>query len=202
MDDMEKFMNADTHRRVRRRRAETAIFALMLLLLVVPFAATCIAEAGDGTTEAATYYPGKWDDWEARAPQDVGMDAALLDKAVAYSKAHETTRPKNLDLAIRQSISGQTYDELIGPTKPRGSTSGMVLRHGYIVAEWGNTRRVDMTFSATKSYLATTVGLAWDKGLIRKLDDPARMQVPGKTFASKHNRAITWHIPNRHAASF
>jgi CubicO group peptidase (beta-lactamase class C family) len=124
----------------------------------------------------------------------VGLNAARLEKAVEYAKAHETTRPRDLDLAIRQSISGQTYDELIGPTKPRGGNNGLILRHGYIVAEWGDTRRVDMTFSATKSYLATTAGLAFDNGLIRKLDDPVESYVPGELFSSEHNRKITWHM--------
>jgi CubicO group peptidase (beta-lactamase class C family) len=182
-------MKRATHRRDRCRRARTATLRLIWLSAAVACSGASHAAAAEGA-----YYPGKWDEWETRAPQDVGMDPALLDKAVAFSKAHESTQPRNLDLAIRQSISGQTYDELIGPTKPRGATNGLILRHGYIVAEWGDTRRVDMTFSATKSYLATTAGLAWDKGLIRKLDDPARMYVPGKTFASKHNRAITWHM--------
>ena len=39
----------------------------------------------------------------------------------------------------------------IGPTVPRGTTNGLIIRGGRIVAEWGDTERADMTFSATKS---------------------------------------------------
>jgi CubicO group peptidase (beta-lactamase class C family) len=163
------------------------LFVVLACLAPLP---ACPAQAAE---PAGHYYPGKWDDWLARKPAEVGMDAALLDRAIAFSQAHETTRPRDLDLAVRTSIAGQAYDELIGPTKPRGGVSGIVLRHGYIVAEWGDTRRVDMTFSATKSYLATTAGLAFDKGLIRKLGDPVKDYVPGKLFDSPHNSAITWH---------
>ena len=58
------------------------------------------------------------------------------------------------------------FNQPIGPTKPRGGATGAVVRNGVIAAEWGTPNRVDMTFSATKSYLASCVGLAIDRGLI------------------------------------
>jgi len=58
------------------------------------------------------------------------------------------------------------FIELVGPTKDRGGQAGMILKDGYIIAEWGDINRVDMTFSVTKSYLSTVVGLAYDNGLI------------------------------------
>jgi CubicO group peptidase (beta-lactamase class C family) len=65
------------------------------------------------------------------------------------------------------------------------------------VAEWGDTDRVDMTFSITKSYLSTTGGLAWDAGLIRDLEDPVVSYLrPGEgreLFEPSHNTSITWH---------
>jgi CubicO group peptidase (beta-lactamase class C family) len=70
--------------------------------------------------------------------------------------------------------------------------SGLILRHGYIVAEWGDPARVDMTFSVSKSYLATIAGLALDQGLIRNLDDHVEEYVIDGGFDSAHNRKITW----------
>jgi CubicO group peptidase (beta-lactamase class C family) len=49
-----------------------------------------------------------------------------------------------------------------------------------------------MTFSVTKSFLSSTVGLALDRGLIRDLNDPVRIYAPGGHFESEHNRKITW----------
>jgi CubicO group peptidase (beta-lactamase class C family) len=69
----------------------------------------------------------------------------------------------------------------------------MVIKNGYIVAEWGDTKRVDMTFSVSKSYLSTTAGLALDAGLIKDVHDKAGDYVRDGTFASKHNSKITWH---------
>ncbi|MCA1613671.1 MAG: serine hydrolase, partial [Acidobacteria bacterium] len=74
--------------------------------------------------------------------------------------------------------------------------------------------RVDMTFSVTKSFVSTAVGLAYDRKLIRSLDDrvrdyvaPALALAPAEgrvragaagggrllePFESEHNRKITW----------
>jgi CubicO group peptidase (beta-lactamase class C family) len=84
----------------------------------------------------------------------------------------------------------------------------VILRHGYIVAEWGDPHRVDMTFSVTKSFLSTTVGLALDRGLIRSVEDrvadamaPIELVVREAAtnggsallpFETPHNRKITW----------
>ena len=50
----------------------------------------------------------------------------------------------------------------------------MIVHKGAIVAEWGEPLRVDMTHSVTKSLLSSVVGLAFDSGMIRSIDDTAR----------------------------
>jgi len=43
----------------------------------------------------------------------------------------------------------------------RGGASGIITRHGYIVAEWGAPEAAwTSTFSVTKTFLTTVVGLA------------------------------------------
>jgi hypothetical protein len=60
----------------------------------------------------------------------------------------------------------------------------------------------DMTFSASKSYLATVAGLALDRGLIRSVDDPVKNYVDDGTFDSPHNSKITWrHLLNHEIAA-
>ena len=56
----------------------------------------------------------------------------------------------------------------------KGGAAGLIMRHGYIVAEWGDPARVDMTHSVTKTFLTTVIGLAWQRGLIRDVSDYAR----------------------------
>jgi CubicO group peptidase (beta-lactamase class C family) len=140
--------------------------------------------------EPAPYFPPRWE-WETRRPAQVGMDSVKLQEVVAFARANEATIHKDsVDLAL--AVAGEPYNTIVGPTMTRGGHSGVVIRHGYIVLEWGDTKKVDWTFSAAKSYLATTIGLALDAGLIRSLKDPVVDYVKDGSFDSPHNAKITW----------
>jgi CubicO group peptidase (beta-lactamase class C family) len=93
-----------------------------------------------------------------------------------------------------ESYAREPFDTPIGPIKDRGGASGLVLRNGYIIAEWGNPARVDMTFSVTKTFLTTVVGLAWQRGLIKDVNDDVRPYMPPGVdlFEAEHNRNIKW----------
>ncbi|MGD2152206.1 MAG: serine hydrolase [Gemmatimonadales bacterium] len=150
--------------------------------------------AASATSQTGLYYPGRPGDWETRRPEEVGMDAALLEAAIQFAKDNESTAPRDLELNHYMSFGGggEPYGEAIGPFKTRGDMTGIIVRHGYIVAEWGEPFRVDMTFSVTKSFLSTTVGLAWDRGMIRDVNDRVQRYVPSDHFDSEHNSKITW----------
>jgi len=135
-------------------------------------------------------YPGPHEGWTRRAPAEAGLDARLLEEAIAFAKASEAREPRDLERA--RVLSFEPYAEALGPFKPRGEMTGVILRHGYLVAEWGEPLRVDMTFSVTKSFLSTTVGLAFDRGLIRDLNEPVQRYVTTGEFDSEHNSKITW----------
>jgi CubicO group peptidase (beta-lactamase class C family) len=137
------------------------------------------------------YYPGRTGDWESRRPEEVGMNAESLQKAVDLAMANEVRIPRDLRLAISNSF--EPDNTIVGPTKERGGPAGMIIKNGYIVAEWGDTKRVDMTFSVSKSYLSTIAGLALDAGLIKDVHDKAGNYVRDGTFSSEHNSKITWH---------
>src|SRR5919204_6076867 len=123
------------------------------------------------------YFPERFD-WQHRAPGEVGIDAAKLDEVVKFAVANESPSTKDLAMDLALTFGREPFGNLIGPTKERGAANGLVIRHGYIVAEWGDVRRVDMTFSVTKSFLSTVVGLAWQKGLIRDVNDRVRDYMP------------------------
>jgi CubicO group peptidase (beta-lactamase class C family) len=74
----------------------------------------------------------------------------------------------------------------------RSGTNGVVLRHGYIVAEFGDTKANDPVYSVAKSFLSTTASVAFGKGLIRGVDDPVRAYVKDGGYDSAHNAKITW----------
>jgi CubicO group peptidase (beta-lactamase class C family) len=135
-------------------------------------------------------------EWQKKAPADVGMNADGLGEAVEYHRAHETAWNRDFIaksgayVGVADEPAGQ--DEVLGPVRPRGGPNGLVVRGGSIVAEWGDTRRADMSFSIAKSYLAVLAGLAVQRGLIRDLDDPVRKYALDEDFTSPQNREITW----------
>ena len=119
------------------------------------------------------YYPERFD-WQKQTPEQARVDVAKLDAAVKFSIANENPANKDLAIDLATSFGREPFDTPIGPLKSRGALSGMIIKNGYVVAEWGDTTRVDMTFSVTKSFLSTVVGLVWQKGLIRDVTDPVK----------------------------
>jgi CubicO group peptidase (beta-lactamase class C family) len=176
---------------LERLRFVVLSFALALIFLL-PSSLTGDKSAAQAK-EDFMYYPGKGDDWEKRQPEEVRMDPVLLEKAIEFAKVNGWSGPKDLAQAITQSFGREPFFAITGPTKERGPTNGMILRKGYIVAEWGDTRRADMTFSVTKSFLSTTAGLALDYGLIKDVHEPVKDYVTDGLFDSEHNAKITWH---------
>jgi CubicO group peptidase (beta-lactamase class C family) len=180
-------------------------FALLLVAAVAPLAAQQPA--------AAAYVPpaGRW---EQRSPAAVGMDSTALAGAIAFAVGRESRAPRDLEAAHYQSFGREPFGEAVGPFKPRGAPTGLVIRRGYVVGRWGDPDRVDMTFSVTKSFLSTVVGIAFDSGMIRALEDPVHRYLPpvlpargvarsdraeafgqGRLlhpFDTPHNRTITW----------
>jgi CubicO group peptidase (beta-lactamase class C family) len=141
---------------------------------------------------AAPYFPDRGE-WQQRSPEQLGLDASRLREAIDYAIANENPDTKDLAVSIATTFSREPHNAIIGPTKPRGAANGVILRNGYIASEWGDPARVDMTFSVTKTFLSTVVGLAWQKGLIRDVNDRVRQYVPDSgLFESEHNTAITW----------
>jgi CubicO group peptidase (beta-lactamase class C family) len=130
------------------------------------------------------------------------MSGTKIDEAIAFARANESAESRDLEMAHHLGAFGrEPFSAGAGPFQPRGDVSGMVVRHGYVVAEWGDPDRVDMTFSVTKSFLSSVVGLAFDRKMIRSLDEPVAPSMgpifdrAGKRiepFASAHSRTITW----------
>src|SRR4029077_8030757 len=108
----------------------------------------------------------------------------------------ESETPWSRDLAVeipRQFEEDPPWNAVLGPVRARGGPNGLILVGGRIAAEWGDTFRIDQTFSVAKSYLSILAGLAFDRGLIRDVHEPVRRTVDDGGFDGPHNGAITWH---------
>ena len=185
-----------------------AAAAVLLLAVAAPPTAGAQRAARDA------YFPAPGNGWERRSPGAVGIDSVRLAQAIAFAVAQEVDDPRDMARSQAESFGLVPYGEPIGPFRDRGDPTGIVVRRGYIVAEWGEPERVDMTHSVTKSLLSSVVGVAVDRGLIRSVADTVRGYV-GPTlvigseraplqaslagapatlelFETPHNRTITW----------
>ena len=162
----------------------------LLLATVCLLSTLTLAQSGRGTS--SQYFPERFD-WQKRAPEQARIDGARLDAALKFAAANENPGDKDLAVDLATSFGREPFDTPIGPVKTRGALSALVVKNGYIVGELGETDRVDMTFSVTKSFLSTVVGLIVQKGLIRDVTDPVRgyMATP-ELFDGPHNSKITW----------
>ena len=136
------------------------------------------------------YFPDA--DWQVKKPEALKMNKKWLDSAVAVALNNENKVERDLRIANMKSYAKEPGYKMIGPMKQRGGPAGLVIKNGYIVAQWGDVNRVDMTFSVTKSYLSTVAGLAIDNGLIKNVTDKMNQYVWDESFEGEHNSKITW----------
>ena len=148
----------------------------------------------------ADHFPGRA--WDHKSPAEAGFDAVKLKAAIDLAIFHESAKPRDMAEDQRTSFGAhEPMAEIVGPMKPRGDMTGVIVKGGYIVAEWGEPGRVDMTHSVTKSFLSSVIGVAWDRGMIR-LDDPVYTYVPPvqpfpkgeliDLFPTPRDKTITW----------
>ena len=160
---------------------------LSILLITIFFSANC----------QDLYFPSK-ENWEVKSPSYFNYDSKKIQKAIDFVIENQNKGDKDLRVEILKGFSTEPYHSIKGPTKKRGETNGLIIKDGYIIASWGDTKRVDMTFSVTKSYLSAITGIAVDKNLIRSEKDFVSNYVWDKTFDGEKNSMITWeHLLNQ-----
>jgi CubicO group peptidase (beta-lactamase class C family) len=101
--------------------------------------------------------------------------------------SHETNRVR--DFSDQEIMFGKLLGSV--PTE-RAATNGLIIRHGYIVGEFGDTMRPDPTYSVAKSMLSTVAGIALQRGLISSLDDPVANAIKDGGYETPHDRLVTW----------
>jgi CubicO group peptidase (beta-lactamase class C family) len=160
----------------RQRALRRAVLAPLLLA----------AAAGSlGAQRAGTYFPPRGE-WQHKSPAAVGMDSVKLQAAIDFAQAHGSTWDFDRDQV-------RTFGRPLGPLpKTRAATNGVILRHGYIVATFGDTKANDPVYSVAKSFLSTVAALAVERGLIKSVDDPVANYIHDGGYDSPHNRLITW----------
>ena len=168
------------------------------------------------------YFPSA-QNWEHRSLASFNIDSNKINEAIQFAKSNEAKLPRNQEIAQAMTFGKEPFSDAIGPLEERGDPSGIIIYKGYIIAEWGDVNKVDMTNSVTKSFLSTVVGLSVDKGLIRSSNDIIAPYIPpievfdnnpyrsaneiGRSqllypFASDHNKKLTWEVMLRQTSDW
>src|SRR5690242_2644835 len=129
-----------------------------LLLLTACGPASQPAPAVTPVRESGVYYPPPGESWQHLSPSAAGFDSVALAGTISFAQASEINWSLDMQEQLAKNNAREPFPDVLGPFKNRGRQNGIILRHGYIVAEWGDTRRVDMTFSVAKSYLSSVAG--------------------------------------------
>jgi len=197
----------------------------MRVLVVILFVVSLSAWGQKKNAAPEIYFPGPDSEWKRKTPAEAGFNADKLKEAIAYCISQENTAPRSMEQSHYQSFGArEPFSTAIGPFKDRGDVSGMIIHKGYIVAEWGDPFRIDITHSVTKSFLSTVIGLAVDRGLIKSVNDTVWKYVPPilpynpvpvadkaahlgeqqflTPFETPHNRKITWDHLLRQVSDF
>jgi Beta-lactamase len=187
------------------------IMTSKLTSLLLLLSASVMAQKTTAIKNKAYFPPSQY--WQHKMPSELGLDSLKIQEAIAFHKENEIKNPRSMEQSHYQSFGKEPFGYAIGPFADRGEPTGIIIHKGYIIAEWGEPLRCDITHSVTKSFLSTIVGLAVDKGLINNVNDIVAPYVPpiemynqpvlrsaddfGKTelltpFETPHNRTITW----------
>jgi len=184
-------------------------------LLLIGFLVTGLFTGQAQSKHPAAYFPPRGE-WQHRSPSTLGLDSTGLQEAIRFARENEAKGPRSMELSQAQTFGREPFGGGIGPFADRGDPTGIIIYKGYIVAEWGSPLRVDMTHSVTKSFLSSVVGLAFDQGLIRSVNDTVAAYVPpievynpaaidrkaedlGQAqllypFSGSHNSLLTWDV--------
>ncbi|MFP6808824.1 MAG: serine hydrolase [Pseudomonadales bacterium] len=128
--------------------------------------------------------------WETVSAAAAGFSRNISDALIAAEKL-EIDAPLDLNKMLPKG-KRHPNDRPLGPVKDRGRPSGVVIRNGYLVAQYGDINAADVTFSASKSYISAVAGMAFARGLINDLDEPLSRTIDDGGFDSEQNTTITW----------
>jgi CubicO group peptidase (beta-lactamase class C family) len=154
------------------------------LFLAVPLILAALTQSL-AAQKSETYFPpaGKW---QRKSPGEVGLDAGKLQQAIEFAQANGS----NWDFDKDQV---RTFGTPLGPLpKTRAATNGVILRHGYLIGEFGDTKANDPVYSVAKSFLSTICSLAVERGLIKDVNDSVGKYIHDGGYDSPHNAKITW----------
>ncbi|MBN9384418.1 MAG: serine hydrolase [Chitinophagaceae bacterium] len=189
---------------------------LKFICLSLTISLSALAQSKRSKPAETPYFPPPGE-WQHHHPSSLGLDSTRLAESIQFALDNESKMPRDQQLAQAETFGREPHDEGVGPFADRGNPTGIIIYKGYIVSEWGEPLRTDMTNSVTKSFLSAVVGLAVDQGLIRNVTDtvsryipPIELYTPLNTessqfiypFETPHNKKLTWDVMLRQTSDW
>jgi CubicO group peptidase (beta-lactamase class C family) len=196
---------------------------LLLLYVLLSYASFSQQKSKTARADEKIYFPPRGE-WQHQSASAHGFDSLKLQSAIQFAIQHESKQPRNMEISQALTFGKEPFGFGIGPFSDRGEPTGLIIHHGFIIAEWGQPNRVDMTHSVTKSFLSTVIGLAIDQQLIKSVSDTVAAYVPPieeydgspvvkdpatigqpqmlNPFSSDHNRTLTWDVMLRQTSDW
>src|SRR5690349_13211298 len=122
----------------------------ILLLFSVFFSITSFSQQKQKSTRPTDkdYFPDRGS-WQHQSASIHGFDSLKLQSAIRFAIQHEAKQPRNMEISQSLTFGKEPFGYGIGPFSDRGDPTGLIIHKGYIIAEWGEPARVDMTHSVT-----------------------------------------------------
>ncbi len=74
--------------------------------------------------------------WQTHTPSEMKLKSEMIDSAVQFALSNDSKTDYDLRIADIKAYAGEPNYKILGPTKPRGKPAGMILKNGFIVAQW------------------------------------------------------------------
>ncbi len=129
-----------------------------------------------------------------KAPSTDAPTATPLPTSIAVSEAYWPTQDWRTSTPEEQGMDSQKLAEMLKAVKEKNLNlhSLLIIRNGYLVSEtyFGSYQQDTrhQLYSCTKSFIATLIGIALDKGYLRGTDQRILDFFPEQTFANPDER--------------
>ena len=113
-----------------------------------------------GNVNSEKYFPEIGDHWKNSTLEEQGLDSEKLTNGFKEalrksSKAYWGEDYAEHKAKLLTETNGKHADvKMVGPFTPPSDPNGLVLRRGYLVAEFGDTNSISEVASVSKSFLS------------------------------------------------
>jgi hypothetical protein len=177
-------------------KSTSAVAVVVALVAVTSISAQQARPAAPATDQArasaqSPYFPERLD-WQHKRPDEIGMSAALVSEAVQAAVSAELPNSRDSPSSKPRASAATSRSTRDRADETRGPASGLIAQrmHRRRVGRTGPRRHDEQRHEGVPDHGGR---VAWQRGLIRDLNDRARLHAAGRgSVEAEHNQKITW----------